>query len=131
MSDHLCPINQLSIFSCVRPADQLNLAIDRKLDSVFDLDDAMKVQTRGDRITAIGKELETYDAIDTGLFVCPPEFFAYLERAKQDGDCSQADGVRLVAAEGKARVADIGAAWWQDIDTSGYARSTSSWRCAR
>src|SRR6058998_2740315 len=33
----------------------LNIAIDRKLNSIFDLDDAMKVQTRGDRVTGIGK----------------------------------------------------------------------------
>ena len=35
----------------------LNIAVDRKLDSIFDLEDAMKVQTRGDRITDIGKNL--------------------------------------------------------------------------
>ena len=49
----------------------LNIAVDRKLDSIFDLEDAMKVQTCGDRITNIGKNLSHYDAIDTGLFVCP------------------------------------------------------------
>ena len=35
----------------------LNIAVDRKLDSIFDLEDAMKVQTCGDRITDIGKNL--------------------------------------------------------------------------
>ena len=78
--------------------DQLNLAIDRKLDSIFDLDDAMKVQTRGNQIAAIEKNLRDYDAVDTGLFVCPLEIFDYLERAKQSGDCSLADGVRLMAS---------------------------------
>jgi choline kinase len=117
MSDHLFDQSIVDLLIREASVDRLNLAIDRKIDSVFDLDDAMKVQTRGDCITAIGKELETYDAIDTGLFVCPPEFFAYLERAKRDGDCSLADGVRLMATEGKARVIDIGSAWWQDIDT--------------
>ena len=117
MSDHLFDQSIVDLLIREASTDRLNLAIDRKLDSIFDLDDAMKVQTRGDRITAIGKNLKTYDAIDTGLFVCPPEFFAYLERAKRNGDCSLADGVRSMAAEGKARVIDIGAAWWQDIDT--------------
>ena len=96
----------------------LNLAVDRKIDSIFDLDDAMKVQTQGDRVAAIGKNLRKYDAIDTGLFVCPPEMFAYLERAKENGDCSLADSVRLMAADGKVRAIDIGNAWWQDIDTT-------------
>lgn len=116
MSDHLF---DQSIFEVVlrAPRDRLNLAIDRKLNSMVDLDDAMKVQTRGDQIAAIGKNLRIYDAIDTGLFVCPHEIFQYLERAKQNGDCSLADGVRLMADEGKTRAIDIGGAWWQDVDT--------------
>jgi Predicted sugar nucleotidyltransferases len=98
----------------------LNIAIDRKLNSIFDLDDAMKVQTRGDRVTGIGKYLREFDAIDTGLFVCPLEIFDYLERAKSDGcqnDCSLADGVRLMAGDGKVRAIDVGESWWQDVDT--------------
>ncbi|HEX4696186.1 MAG TPA: NTP transferase domain-containing protein [Candidatus Udaeobacter sp.] len=98
----------------------LNIAVDRKLDSIFDLDDAMKVQTRGNRVTGIGKHLRQFDAIDTGLFVCSLEIFDYLERAKSDiggRDCSLADGVRLMAADDKVRATDIGTAWWQDIDT--------------
>jgi len=77
----------------------------------------MKVQTRGGRILQIGKDLTRYDAIDTGLFVCPLKIFDYLERVKRDGDCSLADGVRSMASEGEARAVDIGNAWWQDIDT--------------
>ena len=117
MSDHLFdqPIVELLLRNAV--FDQLNLAVDRKLDSIFDVDDAMKVQTRGDRILKIGKDLTVYDAIDTGLFVCPLKIFDYLERVKRDGDCSLADGVRSMASEGKARAVDIGNAWWQDIDT--------------
>ena len=98
----------------------LNLAVDRKLDSIFDLDDAMKIQTRGQSIAAIGKHLRDYDAIDTGLFVCPSEVFDYLRRARSDGgrnDCSIADAVRLMAADNKAIAIDIADAWWQDVDT--------------
>lgn len=117
MSDHLF---DQSVFEVVlrAPCDRLNLAVDRKLNSIVDLDDAMKVQTQGDRIVAIGKNLRNYDAIDTGLFVCPQELFQYLERAKKNDDCSLADGVRLMAEDGKARAIDIGEAWWQDVDTA-------------
>src|SRR6266567_8404599 len=41
----------------------LSIAVDRKLDSIFDLEDAMKVQTSGNRMTDIGKNLRHYDAI--------------------------------------------------------------------
>ena len=117
MSDHL--FDQAIIDLLLRHADtdELNVAIDRKRDSIFDLDDAMKVQTRGDRVVAIGKQLTHYDAIDTGLFVCPGNFFDYLERAKHGGDCSLAEGVRAMARDGKVRAIDIGDAWWQDVDT--------------
>ena len=116
MSDHLFDQSILEVVLRA-PCDRLNLAIDRKLNSMVDLDDAMKVQTRGDQIVAIGKNLPNYDAIDTGLFVCPHEIFRYLERAKQNGDCSLADGIRLMAEDGKTRAIDIGDAWWQDVDT--------------
>ena len=117
MGDHL--FGPLIVDLTIRESDlrQLNVAIDRKLNAIFDLDDAMKVQTKADRVTTIGKDLKDYDAIDTGLFVCPTEFFDYLERAKHDGDCSLADGVRAMASDGKVHGIDIGDAWWQDIDT--------------
>ena len=117
MSDHLFDQAIVDLVLNRIAPDQLNLAVDRKLDSVFDLDDATKIETRGDRIVAIGKQLERYDAIDTGLFVCPREIFDYLERAKRDGDCSLSDGVRAMSADGKVRAIDIGDAWWQDVDT--------------
>ena len=117
MSDHL--FDEAIVDLLIESADLgcLNLAIDRKLNSIFDLDDAMKVQTRGDRVAAIGKNLENYDAIDVGLFICPLEIFEYFERAKQGGDCSLADGIRLMAADNKVGAIDIGEAWWQDVDT--------------
>ena len=76
-----------------------------------------KVQTEGQRIVAIGKELQDYDAIDTGVFLCAGSIFDSLHRAQRHGDCSLSDGVRLMAAEGNAHAIDIGEAWWQDVDT--------------
>jgi choline kinase len=117
MGDHL--FDPAIVDLAIHNADPntLNVAVDRKLDAIFDLGDAMKVKTKGDRVVAIGKDLTGYDAIDTGLFACPPEIFKYLEQAKRDGDCSLADGVRAMAADGTVRATDIGDAWWQDIDT--------------
>jgi choline kinase len=96
---------------------RLNLAIDLKIASIFDLDDAMKVRTDGNRLVAIGKNLEDYNAIDTGIFICPETIFEYLQRVLRNDDCALADGVRLMAEEGNALAIDIGDAWWQDVDT--------------
>ena len=117
MGDHL--FEPLIVDLAIRESDLsvLNVAVDRKLDAIFDLGDAMKIKTKGDLVVTIGKNLTDYDAIDTGLFVCPPEIFDYLEQAKRGDDCSLADGVRAMAVDGKVRAIDIGDAWWQDIDT--------------
>jgi 1L-myo-inositol 1-phosphate cytidylyltransferase len=120
MSDHLFENAIVDRLVDSFTPDFLNLAVDRKLDSIFDLDDAMKVQTRGNQVADIGKDLRDYDAIDIGLFVCPLEIFDYLERAKSGNsgdDCSLADGVRLMARDNKVRPVDIGEGWWQDVDT--------------
>ena len=120
MSDHLFDAAVVDRLLDSFDPDSLNIAVDRKLGSIFDLEDAMKVQTRGNRVIGIGKNLRDYDAVDTGLLVCPLEIFGYLKRAKSDGrrnDCSLADGVRLMAADNKVRAIDIGQGWWQDIDT--------------
>ena len=115
----------------------LNIAIDRKFDLIVDLDDAMKVQMRGKKVTGIGKNLRSYDAIDTGLFVCPPEIFAYLKQAKSNNggnDCSLANGIELMAVDGKVRGIDIGPAQWHDIDTPRvleHAERDTSWRVLR
>ena len=120
MSDHLFDGAVVDRLLDSSEPGLLNIAVDRKLDSIFDLEDAMKVQTSGDRITGIGKNLRHYDAIDTGLFVCPVLIFDYLERAKsgsRQSDCSLADAVQLMADDKKVRAIDIGNAWWQDVDT--------------
>ena len=93
------------------------LAVDSKIDCIFDLDDATKVRREGDRIIEIGKNLAVYDAFDTGMFLCTPVLFDILESEKRDGNCSLSDGMRVLGREGKLQAFDIGDAWWQDIDT--------------
>jgi choline kinase len=117
MGDHLFESSILDQLIAHADLTRLNLAVDRKIDSIFDLDDAMKVQTQDNFIVGIGKKLQSYDAIDTGIFLCPEIMFDYLRRSLRDDDCSLADGVRLMAADGMALASDIGGAWWQDVDT--------------
>ena len=93
------------------------LAVDSKVDRIFDLDDATKVRREDDRIVAIGKEIPEYDAYDTGMFLCSPELFDALESAKKDGNCSLSDGMRILGRSGRFRAFDIGDAFWQDVDT--------------
>jgi choline kinase len=97
--------------------DEVILAVDRNVPRIFDLDDATKVRLEQNRIVEIGKCLETYNALDTGMFLCSPALFGWLERAAENGNCSLSDGVRLMAQQGKFKGFDIGDSQWQDVDT--------------
>jgi 1L-myo-inositol 1-phosphate cytidylyltransferase len=118
MSDHLFePKTAKALSHEPLSDDEVILAVDYKIDRVFDLDDATKVQCNGNHIVGIGKDLACYNALDTGLFLCSPSLFDRLESAKKDGNCSLSDGMRQLGREQKLRAFDIGDAHWQDVDT--------------
>ncbi len=109
--------------------DEVMLAVDEKLNSIFDMDDATKVCRMGDYIVDIGKQIRCYDAVDTGMFLCSPTLFQRLEACKINDNCSLSDGMRQMARERKFRAFDIGDGWWQDIDSPealAYARGLYS-----
>lgn len=120
MADHVVDPAIYRVLQGEPAREGLVLAVDRKLSTIFDMDDATKVVTgERDRIVRIGKQLTEFDAVDTGVFRCDPVLFDRLGAVfAARGDCSLSDGVQALAAEGRARVADVGAAWWQDVDTA-------------
>lgn len=121
MSDH---VYEPSLVELVAGADMrdadLHLCVDRRLGEIYDMDDATKVRTEWPRIVEIGKTLADFDCVDCGVFAVGPALYDALARAYQERqDCSLSDGVRRLAEAGRARVVDIGAAFWQDVDTPG------------
>src|SRR5205085_1964083 len=82
------------------------LAVDSRPAAAEVVAEATKVQLDGNRITAIGKELDWHDALDTGLFVCGPALFGALESAREGGDTTLSAGIRRLAARGLMRSAD-------------------------
>ena len=118
MADHIFePRTAASLLRQRIKRDEVILAVDAKLDSIFDMDDATKVCRMGDYIIDIGKQIRCYDAVDTGMFLCNPTLFQRLESCKVNDDCSLSDGMRQMARERKFRAFDIGDGWWQDIDS--------------
>ena len=118
MSDHLFePKTAKALLRQPLADDEVILAVDSKIDRVFDLDDATKVQRKGNYIVGIGKDLPSYNALDTGMFLCSPALFDRLEAARKNGDCSLSDGMRQLAREHKLRAFDIGEAQWHDVDS--------------
>jgi 1L-myo-inositol 1-phosphate cytidylyltransferase len=118
MSDHLWSPD---LIRCVRRYplrdDEAVLGIDFKIGDCIDLDDATKVSLRGDRIERIGKELPSYDALDTGVFRITPAVIEALERVDGPEGCSLSQGMAELARMGRMRAVDVETAAWVDVDT--------------
>lgn len=99
------------------PAGGATLLVDRRVDAVFDLDDATKVQAVGGRIFRIGKRIADFNCVDIGVFYTTPALFAALEAVlAEKGDVSLTDGIQRLADAGLMRAAPVNGRW-QDIDT--------------
>ncbi|MCZ6588567.1 MAG: CDP-alcohol phosphatidyltransferase family protein, partial [Alphaproteobacteria bacterium] len=97
--------------------EEMRLAVDRDKDAIFDLDDVTRVKIDGGRIRAIEKTLDDWDAGDTGIMLCTSGLFEGLERAAASNKHGLSDGLRELAAEGRARTVDVTGLSWLDVDT--------------
>ena len=120
MSDHLFDAAVIARLTAAgRGEAGLVLAVDRKLQGpLLDLDDATTVETDAEgRILHIGKRLEHYDAIDTGLFLAGPALAEAVRAAVAAGaGGSLSDGVQWLADRGEAATLDVTGSPWIDID---------------
>jgi choline kinase len=118
MSDHLWSPRLLkSVASCQIGPQESALGVDYRIDDCFDLDDATKVQVQSDRIERIGKSLDRYNALDTGLFLITPALIEALDAVNGPEGCSLSEGVAALASKGRMKAADVGDATWIDVDT--------------
>ena len=118
MCDHVV---DPAVIPCLLSAGNENaeclLAVDYRVDKVFRLHDATKVELANSTIIAIGKSLQSYTAVDIGLFFCQPTVFEALEQARTDGEGSLSAGWRRLIPRRQFQALDIGEAFWVDVDT--------------
>jgi 1L-myo-inositol 1-phosphate cytidylyltransferase len=126
MADHLAaPGLYRAVASEALGPDALVLGIDRRMGHPWvDEEDVTRVATRHGRITAIGKGLATYDAHDCGVFQVSAALTEALAALPSPG---LSDGVRLLAAQRRARVLDISAHDWIDIDDPKALAAAENW----
>ncbi|GEM_PF-139474 len=119
MSDHIFDYRILEEITYPRLGNDYAamLCVDSDLNRVNDINDATKVYTRDERLLRIGKNLDTYNAIDIGIFVCTPKIFDALRESQAAGDESLSGGIRVLADRGEMATVDIGDRVWQDVDT--------------
>ena len=91
-------------------------------DAVYDLDDATKISTQDGHIAAIGKQLDSYDCIDAGLFYFPPRSAASISALVACGSRSVSDIVTRLAAARPFLAVRVPEGLWQDVDTPAMAR---------
>lgn len=118
MSDHLVDSTVITyLIEEGKDQQMCYLAVDRRIDRVFDRQDATRVYVDDGRVTAIGKGLEPYNGIDTGIFLCRPFLFAVLAEVQKEGDGSLSCGIRRLAEQGKVQAVEFGDRFWLDVDT--------------
>ncbi len=126
MSDHIFDARILSELIDYDGRSAVVLAVDRR----EPLSGDTKVLEKNGRIIDIGKDIENQNGIDTGIFLCSPEIFSYVEEAVKEGNTELADGIAEAARNEDAEIFDITLIesyaskmrkeikpWWIDVDT--------------
>jgi len=119
MADHVLGDTLMERARRHRPPKQgATLLVDYKLDTIFDMDDATKVRVADGRPEAIGKRLDDFNCVDTGVFVATHGLMEALSAVyAATGDAALSDGVQRLMGEGRLQTLDIGDGFWQDVDT--------------
>ncbi|MEY3050984.1 MAG: hypothetical protein RLY31_769 [Bacteroidota bacterium] len=118
MSDHIFSVRTVGDFMerAMEAPGLPALACDGDLAGVFDMDDATKVVSSGGFIDRIGKEIEGYDLVDTGLFYFPAGYGPSVHSKAQAGAHSVSHIIAdFIAGEGVRAIA-LPKAMWQDVD---------------
>jgi 1L-myo-inositol 1-phosphate cytidylyltransferase len=119
MSDHLFEPTLLeTLLASPPPAGGCRLLTDPRISEVFDLDDATKVRSdnRG-KILEMGKNLSTYDRLDTGLFHSTKGLIDSLRSGIEKGESSLTFGNNTLATKGLMQAVDLRGGAWLDVDT--------------
>ena len=118
MADHLFMSPVLTVLDQpLADGDSLpRLLVDHTAEGI-DLDDATKVRIESGRISAIGKSLSHWDAVDTGCFRLDGRVFEALRRAGREGPPSVSAGMTWLSERGMLVPVPLTGVAWADVDT--------------
>ncbi len=119
MGDHLFDpqiLNEIKDYPLQE--DTVLLVVDRDLDNPYiDLRDVTKVRCQDNRLISIGKDIDRFNAYDTGIFLCSPSIFTSVkEVVSETGRTTLTDVIRYMAKRGKVFTYDMGKRYWIDVD---------------
>jgi len=103
MSDHIFDARILKELVGYDLRSSVILAVDRREPLPGDT----KVLEKNGKIVDIGKDIEESNCIDTGIFLCSPKIFFYLEEVLKKGKTELADGIAEAAKNEDVEIFDI------------------------
>lgn len=118
MCDHI--VSCKAVKRLVKSKKKQNLLlVDKRINEIFDLDDATKVKVDKDKILKIDKELDDYNGIDCGIFRLSCRYFNSMKKQlKITGQESISAAVRGLIAKNDMRAVFLKKdESWIDIDT--------------
>jgi len=118
MTDHIFDSNLLNVLLDYKMSTGCTLAIDKEISKVLDLKDATKVYHNNGKILNIDKNLNNYNAIDTGFFLCTQDIFVALKQSIENGRYKLSDAMKLLAKNNELSAVDVTGNFWLDIDTA-------------
>lgn len=95
MSDHLVTPGALNKI-IADPSSKNLLLVDKRVEEVFDISDATKVHLEVRKILRIGKNLDSYNGIDCGIFKFNRRIFPAIEKAVAVGNDSISAAVSIL-----------------------------------
>ncbi len=119
MVDHLFPEPTL-VWLAATPLEAGEVGrvlVDSTPSPDIDLDDATKVQLERGRVSAIGKGLDRWDAIDAGCFVLTHGVFDALRAVPVEEGRTVSSGMRRLVSARALGAVDMRGADWIDVDT--------------
>ncbi|MBC8183828.1 NTP transferase domain-containing protein [candidate division KSB1 bacterium] len=103
MSDHIFDERILKQLVNHDLKSSVILAVDRKKPLPGDTN----VLENNGKIVKIGKQIEQTNCVDTGIFLCSPKIFDYIEEEVKEGRTELADGIARAANNEDAEIFDI------------------------
>lgn len=117
-SDHLYPPSLVRrMLNFPASVDSIVLAVDRRMDEIFDENQCVKVHLSGERAVDVGMHLTSPDAISPGMIRISTHLVHTLGRLIPDADLSVMDCLRAMARQGRIRTLDVEKARWISISS--------------
>lgn len=128
MSDHL--VEPALVSSIVAGHNgKCALAVDRAAADDVRADEATRAHVMHGSIRDLGKNIDVWNALDTGVFWCTPDVFDAITPAMRDGEAGAV--FASLARGGKLDAIDVTGMRWMDVDTPDDFLAADAWLGAR